>query len=113
MPDARARAGQVGQRPPQAFGDHHRAMSAARTPDANGQIAFALGDIVWQYVAQVAFEPFDELLSGGVLLHERRHGPVAARPPAQCRYEMRIRETPDVEHQVGIDGYAVLVPETE
>ena len=46
-------------------------------------------------------------------LHERDHRPVAAGAPPQRRHEVRIRQAPDVEHQIGVDRHAVLEAEAE
>ena len=49
----------------------------------------------------------------GVALHERRDRPVAPGPAPQRRHEVRVRQAPHVEHQVGVDRHAVLEAEAE
>ena len=54
-----------------------------------------------------------ELVRRFRLVEERTHLAVAARVRPQRRHEVRVRQEPDVEQQVGVDRDAVLEAEAQ
>ena len=64
-------------------------------------------------VPDVVFEPVHEFPRRLVTFHERHHRPIAARTPAQRGHEMRIRQAPDVEDEIGVARQPVLVAEAQ
>ena len=65
------------------------------------------------HVLKVLLETVHELDGRGIALHEFGDGAIASRAPAQRRDEMRVRQAPYVEHQIGVDRHAVFVAEAE
>src|SRR6478672_7916248 len=97
VPHAHPGHAHVVERLAQPFADHHRTMPAAGAADRNRQIAFSLGDVEGNHVAQIRFQAVDEFAGGRVALHEIGDRLVAAGAPAQRAHEMRVRQAAHVE----------------
>src|SRR5262245_46644895 len=113
VPNPHARGGDAAERAAQALRDHNRAMPAARAADRNRQIALPFRYVERDDVSDVLLEAIHEGARTAVALHELHDRPVASGPAAERRDEMRIRQAPRVEHEVGVDRQAVLEPEAE
>src|SRR5271155_4441130 len=88
-------------------------MAAAGAAERDGEIAFALGNIVRDQVQQQAFDAAEEfagLREGTDVAGDA--GIFAAEFP-QVRDEMRIGQEADVEYQVRIRGNAVAKPKAD
>src|ERR1019366_10156561 len=93
--------------------DHHRAVLSTGAAEADGQVAFALMNVVGQQVDQQVGNAADELLG----LRERSYifGDlrIASGERPGLRYAMRIGEKAHIEHQVGIVGHSVFETEAD
>src|SRR5215472_3540530 len=95
------------------FGDHYRPVLAAGAAESNGQIAFALVNVMRQEVNKQIRDALDELGS----LRKRADVfcdlGMPARERAKFRHEMRVGEKTNIKDQIGIIGNALLESEAD
>ena len=97
----------------QRLGDRDRPVPAAGAADADGQVGLPFGDVLRDQELQQVQRVLQEV--GGRLrpVQEAAHFLIAAGVRPQRRHEMRVRQEPHVEQQVGVDRNAVLEPEAQ
>src|SRR5690606_33102992 len=95
------------------FGDGHRPMLAAGAANRHGDVALALFRILGQQELEQIVHAGDELVHVGELVENRPYGRILAGTGAEVRLEMRVRQEPCVEHEIGVQRHTVLEPETE
>ena len=104
---------EVGQRPPQRFGEHHRAVPAARAADGDRQVALPSAHVLRHEEPQQVRAASRNWPVDGVLSHERHDAPVLAGLRLQRGHEVRVRQEAHVEHEVGVERHAVLEAEAQ
>src|SRR6266545_770028 len=99
------------EKAPELLDEAHRAVASPRTADGDGQVRLALALIRGQEKREQILEPPEQLPALLVLQDERAHPLVAPVQRAQLVDEVGVRQEADIEHEVRVDGNAVLEPE--
>src|SRR5947208_1452655 len=95
------------------LGDDDGPVASARAPHADCQIGLALPDVPGHRRVQERPEPADELVVSLLLLDVGPHALVRPGERPQPVHPVRVRQEPDVEHEVGVPGQTILVPERD
>src|SRR5262245_4536969 len=98
---------------PELLHQHHRAMATARAADGDRQVALALVLVARQREGEQRQDVCEKLLRVGAFQHVRGHVRIHSGLGTQLLDEERVRQEAAVEHQVGVDREAVLVPERD
>ncbi len=94
-----------------SLGDHHRTVMSARAAKRDGQVAFALADVVRNQVDQQlrnSIDEFDGLREGPDIA---RDAGIAAGQVFELGNVIGIRQEADVEDQVAVGRHAMPVAE--
>ena len=93
------------------LGDGDRTMATSRTSERDGEIGAALGLVLRHEARQEFVELVDEGGADGSLEDEITHLRVVPGQRAQVVLPVRIREEPQVHHDVGVERESVLEAE--
>src|SRR6185369_3189399 len=91
--------------------DHHRAVAAARAPDADGEVALPFPDVARNHVGEEVVQLLDEARGVRLALHVADDGRMVPGEGLEGRYEVRVGQEAGVEHEVRFRGHAVFVAE--
>ena len=98
---------------PRRLRDGDASVLAARTAHGDGKLGLALRDIAGHHRVQQAEPGVQKLMRLGVVEHEIRHLGVEARQRAHFGIVKRVGQKAHVDHEVRLDGHAVLKAERE
>src|SRR5947207_13487170 len=93
------------------FDEGHGAVAPAGASDGHGQVRLALTLVERQQEAQQVAQPGEQLPCLVVAKHELTHLLVPPVERTEPVHEVRVRQEPHVEDEVGVEGDAVLVAE--
>ena len=97
----------------QLLGDRHRAVAPAGAAERDGQVGLPLGHVGGQQLGQQALDVVEERAGHRLAQDVVAHRLVEAGERAQLVDPERVGQEPAVEHEVGVEGQAVLVPERQ
>ena len=89
-------------------GDENRPMPTTRTANGDGHVGFAFLVVLWNQVVEKSAQMAEKnscFILGIHVVDDRR---IATRKAFQVRHKIRIRQEPDIENQILIDGYAIF-----
>ena len=95
------------------LGDHDRAVLAASTAEGDGEIAFALADVVRKKKEQKIGDPLKKFFGLRKLIEVADDLPVAAGEMPELGNKMRIGKEAHIEDKIGFEGDAVLEAEAD
>ncbi len=93
------------------FGDRHRPMTSARTPDRDRQVALSFGVVLGKDRIDQRRQSVEEFGSFGAAKDVLAHWLIQADQRPEIFFPMGIGQEPNIHHDVGVHGKTVFVAE--